>query len=155
MNDRPSKTEALYQILREIGACISGHGGDFVFSDIDALLFKAATIYQTPEPTQRPVSPPDDARDAARYRWLRTGNDYRRLGPMVVLCEPEHIASDEHSMWGLEDGALDDAVDKARSAHETVEIRHEDIIDSENWCPDCGHPRGACSCAAHETGGSR
>lgn len=58
MNDthRTSKTEALYQILRDIGGCISGHGGDFVFNDIDELLFKAAQVYQAPDEPSAPAS---------------------------------------------------------------------------------------------------
>lgn len=58
---------------------------------------------------------PDDVRDAERYRWLRTGNDYERIGPMVVLCEADHSKNDHRPFWSLAESALDAAVDKARA----------------------------------------
>ncbi len=54
--------------------------------------------------------------DAARYRWLRKGNDYKHEGPMLVLCEQEHMDSDERPFFVLAEGALDAAVDDARGA---------------------------------------
>lgn len=61
-----------------------------------------------------PVAPPnDDARDAARYRWLRQGNDYEKCAPMIVLCEREHIESDDRPMWVIGNDVLDNEVDKA------------------------------------------
>lgn len=62
-----------------------------------------------------PPPSPDDVRDAERYRWLRTGNDYERIGPMVVLCEADHSKNDHRPFWSLAELALDAAVDKARA----------------------------------------
>lgn len=68
-------------------------------------------------PLYRAAQPPspDDVRDAERYRWLRTGNDYERIGPMVVLCEADHSKNDHRPFWSLAESALDAAVDKARA----------------------------------------
>lgn len=42
------------------------------------------------------------------------------------------------------------ACDDCTTDEKAESPRLEDIVDSENWCPQCAHPRGACVCA-HET----
>ena len=66
---------------------------------------------------RRESEPPDaDRRDAERYRFLRKGNDYAHVGPMVVLCESSHIESDDRPFWVVAEAALDTHVDDARGA---------------------------------------
>lgn len=67
---------------------------------------------ELPRVTPEPQPSSEDVRDAERYRLLRGGNDYQRGGPMVVLCEQNHIDSDDRPFWSLAGEALDSEVDR-------------------------------------------
>lgn len=76
-----------------------------------------ANLSDTPWGAPQPSS--EDVRDAERYRLLRGGNDYQRGGPMVVLCEQNHIDSDDRPFWSLAGEALDSEVDRLGIARYT------------------------------------
>ena len=97
-------------------------------------------------PLYRHAPPPssEDVRDAERYRWLRKGNDYERIGPMVVLCEADHRKNDHRPFWSLAESALDAAVDKAR-ATATKAVEYQCTCGAPNgrhvnWCQQAGLP---------------
>ena len=68
-----------------------------------------------------PQAQPSDALDAettkkaARYDWLRSGNDYQSDGPMVVLYESEGDRGDR-PYWSIASDALDASIDAAMAA---------------------------------------
>lgn len=62
------------------------------------------------------VEPTADAKDAARYRWLRDhANDYERDGAMVILHEHDEDNKDRPH-WVLCNAALDETIDSALAA---------------------------------------
>lgn len=87
-----------------------------------------------------------DAQDAARYRLLRKGNDYKQEGPMLVLCEKEHIESDDRPFFVLSEAALDAAVDEARGAQKASEIPARSYPGDEEAVRQTGVPLPYCTC---------
>lgn len=80
-----------------------------------------------------------------------------------IISYSNYLATDLNRAYAHGAQSLD--ADVADAKHRAMEVdawlratstkaespRLEDIVDSENWCPQCAHPRGACVCA-HETG---
>jgi hypothetical protein len=87
---------------------------DFIANKYNAVLTERDRLRA--ELDARSAHETEALRDAERYRWLRKGNDYQHEGPMLVLCEQEHIESDERPFWVLSEAALDTAVDAARGS---------------------------------------
>ncbi len=63
-------------------------------------------LYLHPQPDQAPRDAGDEARDAARYRWLRANSDKtnRNIQEMWAACKPAYPSSAE---W---DAAIDAAI---------------------------------------------
>ena len=111
------------------------------------------------------VTPPNEAtrkylesmaaimRDAERYRWIRDANpNTSDIDPGLIptyagtkldegidhalaLTNPEAHSKSQQKRYATQRGESWDA-----------NPRLEDIVDSENWCPQCAHPIGACVC---------
>lgn len=77
--------------------------------------YEVRYLYTAPQAQPADALDAETIKKAARYDWLRSGNDYQSDGPMVVLYESEGDRGDR-PYWSIASDALDASIDAAMTA---------------------------------------